>query len=356
MNFKVLTLSDKEEWHKVLNRLPIEQNDIYYTPEYYSLYEELGDGKAFCFVFEKNGDIALYPFLKNSINELGYDLNSKYFDIQGAYGYNGVVSNCSNKNFIQDFYKEFKKYCIEKRIVAEFIRFHPLLSNYNFSDKSFNIVFDRQTIALSLNQGYSNIWENEYSSNNRNKIRKSKKLGYYSYVNLTPSFSEIEEFYNIYINTMKKVNAEKYYYFNNQFFYNIFKFIKKDAFIISIKNANHHKICSAIFIKYGKYLHYFLSGRDNKIDNSVNNLLLDEAIKLAIKIGIETFHLGGGRSNSKDDGLLKFKSNFSKTRFNFYIGKYIYDSNCYENILKQWENKYADKVEKYKNIFLKYRY
>ena len=93
MNYKVFSLQDKEEWNNLLKKLPTKQQDIYYTPEYYSLYENYGDGKAQCFVFEKEGEIALYPFLINSINQLGYELDNEYFDIQGAYGYNGVVSS-----------------------------------------------------------------------------------------------------------------------------------------------------------------------------------------------------------------------------------------------------------------------
>lgn len=49
MNYRVLSLSDKAEWTRCLSKLPIEQQDIYYTPEYYSLYENYGDGNEQCF-------------------------------------------------------------------------------------------------------------------------------------------------------------------------------------------------------------------------------------------------------------------------------------------------------------------
>ena len=67
------------------------------------LYENNGDGKAQCFVFEENDEIALYPFLINSVNELGYDLDNEYFDIQGAYGYNGAVSSSYDEDIIKKF-------------------------------------------------------------------------------------------------------------------------------------------------------------------------------------------------------------------------------------------------------------
>ena len=64
-NFFLLSLNEANIWNSYLHKLPRDQQDIFYTPEYYQLYEELGDGKAQCFVYEKNGEFDLYPFLIN---------------------------------------------------------------------------------------------------------------------------------------------------------------------------------------------------------------------------------------------------------------------------------------------------
>jgi len=67
--------------------------DIYFEENYLRLFEANNEGIYNCFYYEKKNRVAIYPFLKNSVNELGYNLEDKYFDIQGAYGYNGVISN-----------------------------------------------------------------------------------------------------------------------------------------------------------------------------------------------------------------------------------------------------------------------
>ena len=59
MSIKHLTLQDRVEWNQILSKLSKYKKDVYFTPEYYSLYQEYGDGKACCFVFEKEGEIAL---------------------------------------------------------------------------------------------------------------------------------------------------------------------------------------------------------------------------------------------------------------------------------------------------------
>ncbi len=52
-NFKVFTLNDVREWNEYLKKLPNGSKDIYFTPDYYLLYEQDGDGVANCFVLKK---------------------------------------------------------------------------------------------------------------------------------------------------------------------------------------------------------------------------------------------------------------------------------------------------------------
>jgi len=142
-NYRLLSLSDEREWSAYLQKLPDCQRDVYYTPEYYRLYEKLGDGKLQCFVFMQDDKLALYPFLLNSVNNLGYSFDMEYYDLQGAYGYNGVVSSSFDPDFIDAFYQAFDKWCIERNVIAEFTRFHPLLRNQCFSTRHMKIFFDR---------------------------------------------------------------------------------------------------------------------------------------------------------------------------------------------------------------------
>lgn len=356
MKFEVLSLPNKKEWGALFSKLPIEQQDIYFTPEYYELYENNGDGKAQCFVFEENDEIALYPFLINSVNELGYDLDNEYFDIQGAYGYNGIVTNSFSTDFIDKFYKAFDEYCLRNNIIAEFIRFHPLLGNNKFSINNMQVIFDRKTVFLDLKKSYENIWKYEYTSNNRNMIRKAQKNGYSCQVITSPTQNQIDQFALIYWDAMKMVSADDYYLFNKEFFYNTFKYLNNNAFLFNIVDANNRITCSAIFLHFGNYFHYHLSGRTEIADNSTNNFLLNEAIKFAQSIGSKKIHFGGGRSTSPHDTLLKFKNNFSKSHLSFYIGKKIHNQKIYDEVVKQWETKFPEKKEKYNNLLLKYRY
>ena len=122
------------KWNNTFINLSKRQRDIYFTPEYYMLYKNLGEGDIDCFIYEENTNIAIYPFLINSINSLGYCLDKEYKDVQGAYGYNGICTNCSEKIFLNNFYRNFDQYCNDNNIIAEFTRFHPIFQNHQFAD------------------------------------------------------------------------------------------------------------------------------------------------------------------------------------------------------------------------------
>lgn len=354
--FSILTTNDDVKWNALLATLPIDQQDIYFSPEYYKLYEEIDDGKAKCFVFQKDNDLIMYPFLINSINCLGYDLDKDYHDIQGAYGYNGIVTSTASENILSEFHKAFSSYCNDNNIIAEFTRFHPILKNERYANNCTTVIKDRETVFIDLANAYSDIWEEEYSSKNRNMIRKSVKLGYKIEILESPEEKDLNTFIDIYYYSMNMTNAEKYYFFDKEYFRNIFKYLKGKAYLFNVLDNESHVVCSSIFLRYGDYFHYHFSGRNQKADNSTNNFLLDRAVNFAQNTGAKYFHLGGGRSTKTDDSLLKFKKSFSKETLAFYIGKKIHNQPIYDQVVAQWNNKYPEKIEKYKNHLLKYRY
>ncbi len=351
MLYKILDLSPKKEWNKYLYKLPINQQDIYFTPEYYELYEKNGDGKAQCFVFEEKGEIALYPFLINSINKLGYKLDEEYYDIQGAYGYNGVIASSYDEEFIKSFSEYFTKYCNQNNIIAEFTRFHPIIGNVKFSYNYMNVIYDRKTVYLEMVDDYKHIWEKEYTSKNRNMIRKGRK-SLFSVIG--QEVRELVEFKKVYLYTMKKIEAINYYNFNDEYFENLHF---KNNIVINIYDKESKNLqCSMILMICENYAHYHLSGRsENCTNNSANNFMLDEAVKYAINKGCKYFHFGGGISNLETDTLFKFKASFSKSKADFYIGKKINNVTIYQVVVNQWKQKYPLSYENNKNKVLGYR-
>ena len=349
----ILDLSEKTRWRNYLNELPYSQQDIYFTPEYYEIYENYKDGLARCFVFEDNEHIAIYPFLQNSINKLGYRLDEEYSDIQGAYGYNGVVSNCFQTSFINKFYTTFNNYCKENNIVAEFTRFHPLLKNQVFSSGNLNIIKDRKTVCINLSETEAELWDKSYSSTNRNMIRKALKNNVEIAISSNPN--DYKEFYKIYVKAMQDLNTPPYFYFNEKYVSDFKTLIPGNHKLILAKH-NNEIIGGMILMIYKKYAHYHLSCRKKEYGKfALNNLLLDFVIKYAKSQGCEFFHLGGGTSSSEKDSLFLFKANFSNNYNDFFIGKKVHNQHIYDKILEQWQNNFSESYRNNKSKLLGYR-
>lgn len=338
--YKVFDILDEVEWRNKLDCLSANQQDVYFTSAYYSLYQNYGDGEAQCFVFEKEGNIALYPFLKNPITPLGYELDKEYYDVQGAYGYNGLIASTTEAGFITEFWKEFDTWCQKSDIVAEFMRFHPLLNNQKLASPMMKTFFSRHTVALDLSLSLDEIWAQQFSSKNRNMIRKAEKEG----VTVVES-DDYVTFRKLYDSTMTNLNAEGYYFFP-QSYYDEYKASFKDNSILYFAMLEGKVIAGSMFMFSKDYAHYHLSARDRDYSKyAANNLILWHGIQRAKERGCKWFHFGGGTTGEENDSLLLFKQNFSKTKTEFWIGKRVHNQAVYDSIVKQWKEKHPESYE-----------
>ncbi len=335
---KILTLDNHYEWEELIRMLPSYKRDVYFTPAYYSLYQNNGDGEAQCFVFDKDDEIALYPFLKNPITPLGYELDKEYYDIQGAYGYNGLIASTDDNGFMAAFGETFDQWCQENDIVAEFMRFHPVLNNHLLASTQMKTFYSRHTVALDLTD--DDIWMHQISSKNRNMIRKAEK----ECVTVVES-DDYETFRRLYNGTMTDLHAEAFYFFSPQY-YEDYKKALEGKSMLCFAMLDGKVIAGSMFMFSQDYAHYHLSARDRDYSRfAANNLILWYGIQKAKERGCKWFHFGGGTTGEDDDSLLKFKKEFSKTLCEFWIGKRVHNQVIYDSIIEQWKKRYPESYE-----------
>lgn len=342
VGMNVVVLNIQELWDDYVVRLPIEKQDIYYSRDYCKMFEK-NNTVAELFVFEdEKGNIILYPYMKTLIEQNVFD--EDYYDIETVYGYGGPISSSEETEFLLEFEKAFLKYCKEEHIIAEFVRFHPLLRNQNIFVKNMQVIHNRYTVWLDLTNSIDEIWMNQVSTQNRNTIRKCEKNGLFVEIS-----DEYETFIEIYKQTMQKVNADEFYFFDKNYFQQLQN--NKHMLLLCVKKDNDI-IAGAIFMAYGDFFHYHLAGSKKEyLKYSPNNLLLWEAIKYAKEHGYKKFHFGGGLTDSIEDNLFRFKSRFSKQISDFYIGKRVHNIKVYETLIRQWEEKNNKKAK----LLLQYR-
>lgn len=349
MNYKILSLKDKQEWNKYFELLPIEQQDVYYTPEYYQLYEDKGDGQAECFVYLLDGKLVLYPYLTNSVNKLGYTLDEEYYDIQGCYGLNGPISNTSDSEFIYRFQNEFNEMCKKRNIITEFTRFNPLLRN-NVLFRDNEVIHVGDTVNIRLDIDINEIWLKSYSRDIRRIINKGKELGYVAELKLLSEANEDEfdQFIKIYFSTLNRNNAEEFYYFDKDFLFNMKEKMGGNV-LFGIIYFEGKAIASSINPFKGVNGYGFLGGSYREYQKvSPFTFMMNCVIGKLQDLGICNYFLGGG-----EDSILKYKKSFNKNDLRkFYIRKKIHNRDVYDNVIEQWEknNKFKDN-----NKLLKYR-
>ena len=338
-----------KSWDTYLASFDIGNRDIYFTERYAKLYESKG-AFAEAFIFEDAGRIYLFPHIKREISVAG----SAYFDIETPYGYGGPLSNCNDAVFVETAFKEFCKLASENNIISGFIRFHPLIRNQVLVGNGCDVLFDRKTIAMDLGNSEEELWNHHVHKNHRNSIRKAENAGLQFVAD--EELLHMDEFLQIYNETLDNLNSEEFYRFDNAYYENIKKTMGKDSFL-GLVYLEDKIIAAIIYFQYGIYGHAHLGGSLKEyLDCCPNNFMLYRAALYLKSRGVKYFHFGGGTDGSEDNSLYKYKKRFSKNEYEFYIGKMVLNDDIYRKACSEWESKYPEKKERYSKFLLKYRY
>ncbi len=326
--FSVLTIEQSSQWDEIVKSF--KEYDVYYLSGYVKAFQIHGDGEPLLFFYEDDKCRGINVVMKRDIafdNHFKGKIDTgKYYDFATPYGYGGwlIEGEEYSKLFIA-----YEKWCLEHKIVSEFVRFHPVLKNHIFSEKNYEVVALGETVAIDTTNN-DNIWAN-FNPKNRNVIRKAINNGIQIKNSLTKEL--LETFIEIYNKTMDKDNADDYYYFEEDFYDSILHDLKDNATVFYAEYEDKI-IAASIMIYANGRLNYHLSGSLREYQNlAPSNLLLWKAAEWGNQIGCATFHLGGG-VGSGEDSLFKFKKAFYRGELcRYHIGKKIYNNELYQKLI-----------------------
>lgn len=276
------------------------------------------------FLYENQDGFYYHAFHKGKIQD------TDFYDIQSPYNYGGPVVLTENSNFLSEAWEAYLKFCRNNNILVEFIRFHPLLENWKHYKS--DVIYDRETVWIELT---NDDLLASYEIRARTAIRKAVKN------NVEVVFLKKEDFIfdfkKIYHETMKRINAADFYFFNDDYFEAMCSWPNSQL----VAAYQENKIVSAaIFLMNDKFLEYHLAAStDEGRKLSAINLILHEMFLRAKANGCNKAYLGGGASNQADDPLLFFKSGFSIHRAKYYIGKHVHNMEQYDALKRLWQTK-----------------
>lgn len=311
------TFFTKEDWNRVLEFFP--EHDFVHTFDFHHISQESGEGLPVIFAVKDENEnyLACWPALKREIS------GTDFFDLTSVYGYAGPLA--TNQELSGKCLNLIFSAMQEMRVVALFSRMHPLFID-QIHEQELRGVKLGDVIVIDARQHSPLV---SYRSGHRYEIRKALSNGLQIHVD--HRCDEMNEFVEIYQQSMRDLSASDYYLFSSNYFNAIKEATDFKAFLI-FAEIDGKRIAASMFIVTGQVMQYYLSGTVDAYKKlSPSKAIIAKAHELAISMGIEKIILGGG-VGSKEDHLFKFKNGFSELRTPFYIFKKIINSQVYAEL------------------------
>lgn len=289
---------------------------LYFSSNYTNIVASFENGTERTFSFNQGKEYAKFNYIKRDISdEISSLEKGKYFDLISPFDYGGI--EYSSTLILKDFFKSFSKWCFENNIISVFIRFAPMYSfDYRAINQYINLKKVNELIYIDLEKDF---WSN-YSRGRKSNINRIKKLNY------RVDRILFDDFYPLYIESMKRNKAHAYYFFDKEVLYSLVKENIARLYGIYIED----KLVSTIMIFDDiDKSYYFLGGAiTNKLVLDANAMLFHEVALMLKKEGKSMFFLGGGR-----EGVYNFKRRFSKKTLPYYIGYKVYNTKIYNELI-----------------------
>lgn len=357
MIFQILGASsprDSRLWRQGWLRLPAGRRDVYYLPEFLLAYQAEGRGDALCAMASEGEALWLYPFLRAPLPQIGPAAEKQLYDIQSAYGYAGPVVNPEGESpaFLDKAWSEFSNWCRQAAVIAEFVRFHPLLQNQAFAPSEMTVRHERTTLAVDLGRYPQSVWDDATYRTHRNMVRKATRLGFQFGVR-APLFGELDWFCKMYEKTQDRLEAIEETRFSATYFSELLRALGDNVWLGTVSKAK--EIISAVIVFRGsEFAHCHLMGYTPEgAGSGVSNLLYHGVAVQAASHGLRLLHMGGGRTKAEGDALYRFKSSFAHERFDYCIGTRCHDPAAFASLRSAWGQSHAPTNS---DFFLFYRF
>lgn len=313
--------------------------DLYFTAAYGRLVEA-SDGGTWELAASADGRI-VQPFLLRPVPEPPDGRAA--FDVVSPYGYagpasvDGLADLSIDLDALRRFRADLRAALVERGVLAEFIRFSPLLANAEptmNADATMAAVHANTTVAVNLRGGAAAAWD-AAEGRSRTAVRKASSVGLRATVRplLESDLAPLGAFRTLYEGTMRRVGAKPYYLFGEEYYRVMAGALLTRTALAEVNDTGGEVVAAALFFRHGPYAHYHLAGsRADAARLGANALLLHAAIRWACDDGATDLHLGGGLKDG--DALFLFKRSFGGRTLPFVVGRSVLDPARYERFVE----------------------
>jgi CelD/BcsL family acetyltransferase involved in cellulose biosynthesis len=331
---RVLGVERPAEWAAVLRNAP--QYDFYHLPGYHALAESRGDGAARLFVHEEGEYTIALPLLLRPLNkEAGLNAEGLQ-DATSAYGYAGPVFSHPEmpEPVLRNFREALDAELAEMGVIAVFSRLHPLISQRGILAGLGECVAGGETVSIDLTLP-DDRQRMQFRSDHRRGIHRALRAGMAAVEDAQLRF--LGDFIDVYTETMRRVNAADYYFFDRAYFDELISREDSRIHLFVALSAGGEVAAGALMLSCNGILQYHLGGtRGEYMGLAPMKLLFDTARLWAMERDFKVFHLGGG-VGSQADSLFHFKAGFSDRRHPFFTWRWALDPAACERLALEKE-------------------
>jgi hypothetical protein len=309
-------------WATALERVP---HDAYHLPGYADLDARRAGGLARCLLYTDAAGTFLLPLVLRGVP------GSDRVDACSPYGYPGPVSDTTDEDFWRRAITAGTDALREAGLVSCFVRLHPLLpAPLAVLRESGGLVQHGHTVSIDLGLGEEELWA-QTRANHRRQITRARRDGV---VVRTDSAGGWDAFVEIYHQTMTRVGASGYYFFDDDYFTGLRVALGEALHLVSVHEGGPDTpmIGGGLFFEQGPIVQYHLGAtRDGFGARQPTKVMFDEVRRWAKARGRSEFHLGGGLGGGADD-LFHFKSGFSRRHLPFHTWRLVLDGAGYREL------------------------
>ncbi len=253
-----------------------------------------------------------------------------YQDAVSPYGYSGPVSNVTpeDENFWARAVSSMAQTLAGQRIIAAFVRIHPLLPvSYDAMAGVGTVVQHGETVSVKLDLPPEGLWRATRHSHRR-AIEKARKDGMQVSID---EWDYLDDFIETYQQTMARLRATENYCFDAEYFGRLRRHLG-DHVHLAVALLDGEFVGGLLFFHYRRLAHAHLSCTgDNPKARGASKLLDDEVRRWAQGRSATDYHLGGG-VGGRNDSLFDYKKGFSPHSHPFCTWRVVTDGVAYEAV------------------------
>ena len=323
MAVRLIDLEQRDAWLQALDR--VGAFDTYHLPQYYFEGVVRSGERPILLVAETRSSIAALPLLLRRIP--GFD---DLWDAASAYGYPGGVFRGDIEALNLQFRSAAASLLSDAGVISCFVRQNPLIPSEQLFAGYSHIRKVGPTVAIDLRTPEAEYMATQTRKKHRYSLRQSEASGLEFVVD--DSWTALTDFMRLYADTMKRTQADPYYYFPDSYFFSLRDSLTDSARLLHA--AKDGQIISSMIVFEARGIAQYHLGGTSELGREVgaSRWLIDRARSYLGHRGLAWFHLGGGVGASQDS-LYEFKSGFSKLRFDYWAVEWIVDRQAYGEVL-----------------------